>query len=300
LISKDLEPIFEKFAHFLIYQRNLKPTSATSYLREIEKLQDFIKVDVRQIKNYAEFSELLIKYRVEQELSDRSIYKVASMVKVYFDFLAMHEYVNSPHFLSMGHGFKKGKGEEPQFFDRDEDKSVIDKILWNPYITLRDRCILFLLYSTGLRRSELCGLNLSDIDTEKRWVHVRKTVGKGDKWRYVPYDEITSMWLSLYITSLHKFNQIGKSDHPLFLTVKGDRMTPQGVWKLLNNMGRSLGVKMNPHKWRHSLASFLTQKEDISYAAEVMGHDDIQTTKQYVHFKPATVKKIYDRLTASS
>lgn len=272
------------------------------YLREIEKFQDFAQVEAQQLRDYAEFSEKMIGYKTARNLSDRTIYKVASMIKVFLDFCALFDIIESPHFLSMGHGFKKGKGPEMEFFDREDpkDKEIIENVLWNPHLSLRDRAALFILFDTGLRASELCGLNIEDVDLTERWVHVRKDVGKGGKPRYVPFTEKCSMWLNLYVTGLQTCLPGIENPRPLFSNLHGRRMTPDVLWKRFNALGKTLSItqKINPHKWRHSLCSFLVLKEGIAYAAEVMGHDSIQTTKGYTHFRPSSIKRKYDEITA--
>lgn len=289
----------KKFSDFLIFQRSLKPKSVQEYISEIRKFQDSENVSLLEIKNYADFSSHLIAYKKKKAHSDRTTYKIASMFKEFYDFCALHEIIDSPHFLSMGHGFKKGKSPEREFFDRDADKEILDKVLWSPFLNLRDRCIIFLLFSTGIRAGELCGLNIGDVDLERRWVHVRKDIGKGEKWRYVPFDETCKMWLSLYITGMGKIDLLG-DDLPLFTTKEGSRMKPGSLWKLLNNLGNSFGEKINPHKWRHSLASFIVQKTDVTIAAKILGHESIQTTYGYTHIRPQTVKKIHDKIMQSS
>lgn len=294
MITRQQE-IIQKFTRFLLHEKLLKPQSVQAYISEIRKFQDFSKIEIQDIKNYPEFSDRMIAYKEAKSLHSRSIYKMVSMFKVYLDFCSFYNYIGSPNFMSMGHGFEKGKGKTPEFFDWEEDADLIDKIFSYPYLTLRDRCLLLLLRYCGPRISELLGSNKEDLDLNNRWLRIRADASKTEKERFCPWPEDIRPWLSLYLTGMQTNFQFIESS-PLFQTKDGRRLTSKGVWQFLNRLGKDLGIKCNPHKWRHTLAAFITDKAGIGKAAEILGHESISTTRGYCHYKPSKVKKEYDKI----
>lgn len=290
--------IFEKFKEFLREEKFLAEISVGVYIKEIERLFRHSEKDILSFKRYSEFSDLVISVKKKHNLSHRTVYRIASIGKVFWNWAEREGFIENS-ILRYGHEFRRGKEREPDFFDRTEtsDKNIIEKVLYFPEHSLKHRAIIWLLYSTGIRRSELVGLNYpEDVDLKNRFIHVRQEVGKGEKGRYVPFCEETAGILTLYCRSLEKYWP-WKSG-PLFVSEKGNRLTAHAVYRFYQNLEKRLGipVKINPHKWRHSIAGYLigTKQMDVTAASKILGHSSINTTLKYTHYKPTTLKKLYD------
>ena len=153
----------------------------------------------------------------------------------------------------------------------------------------RDRLILSLLYSSGLRVSELVSLRINDIDLQDRTIRIR---GKGDKDRIVLFDENTRNLLEDYLQK-----RVYESDY-LFLNRFGDPLTPRYVQMMIKNYARKAGInkKVTPHILRHSFATHLLKNGvDIRAIQQLLGHSNLSTTQIYTSVDMQTLKNVYDR-----
>jgi integrase len=287
----------------LKHKKGRKDETVEAYLVEIDRLETFGGKPLILYEDAWQLDDLIIRLKEscpgkngEDHHSDRTTFKIATAAKVWLDFCAFYGIRQAPHPYWMGHGFEKGKCPEAEFFDRDEDLQIINRVLYHPRMMLRDRAILWLFFSTGIRRKELCGLNVSDIDTVERWVHIRKEIGKREKWRYVPFDPLCAQVMEDYVFGL--ISQGIDPGEPLFQNKKRARLAEHTVWRNFDDLANRLfgedGPRINPKKWRHSLASFLAQHMNSFEVAKIMGHESPQTTMIYYHRKPRPLKQDYD------
>jgi integrase/recombinase XerC len=161
---------------------------------------------------------------------------------------------------------------------------------------LRDRAILELLYGAGLRVSELCGLDLGDVDLAGRTARVR---GKGDKERIVPFGEKAARSLGLYLERRHAFGGEGERDRrAVFLNRFGGRLAPRGVQRLVQRHLAAAGVARGatPHTLRHAFATHLLGGgADLRGIQELLGHASLSTTQRYTHVSVEHLMEVYDR-----
>src|SRR5262249_54217752 len=155
----------------------------------------------------------------------------------------------------------------------------IDAILAAPDLSkpagLRDRAMLELLYATGVRVSELCGIRLGDVETG---LGVVRVTGKGNKQRLVPAGRSALAAVSTYLESGRPQLLKGRASPHLFVTARGGRLTRQGFWKLLARYGRKAGIfhDLTPHVIRHSFATHLLEGgADLRSVQTMLGHADI-------------------------
>lgn len=222
--------------------------------------------------------------RQKKRWSSRMTYKVASECCVFFRWcLAFKFTTHDP--CKDGHRFKKTAGPSPEFFDWDDDQ--FKKLLHDPGNTIRMRAIFHILRSSGIRASELCGLKIDDV--EKDCVCIRR--GKGGEPRYAPIDDQCGLRLRDYMDDLAYHY-----DGP-WLFPKENYSGPinaHGLWRMLYNRGRKLGIRVYPHKFRHSLGGALAERGvDGLTISEVLGHKDPQTTRLYFHLKKQKMIKAY-------
>ena len=159
----------------------------------------------------------------------------------------------------------------------------------------RDRAMLELLYATGLRVSELVGLQLNDVDLEARVLVAR---GKGNKERLVPVGAPAVEAVKAYLATARERLLKGRRSKDLFVTPRGRRLTRQGFAKLLRRHGRVAGIRraISPHKLRHSFATHLLEGgADLRAVQAMLGHADVTTTQIYTHVDRSHVKRLHAR-----
>jgi integrase/recombinase XerD len=154
---------------------------------------------------------------------------------------------------------------------------------------LRDRAMLEVLYATGLRVSELIGLEVDGVNTEVGFV---RCIGKGSKERIVPLGESAAAAVSAYLGA----RQVRKATNYLFLSNRGDKLSRMGFWKILRGYGLRAGIrkKLTPHVLRHSFATHLLERgADLRAVQTMLGHSNISTTEIYTHVMRERLKEIY-------
>jgi integrase/recombinase XerD len=150
-----------------------------------------------------------------------------------------------------------------------------------------------LLYATGVRVSELTGLELSQLRLDVGFVLV---FGKGSKERVVPVGETAEIWLQRYLAEVRPRLARGRHEG-VFVNARGGRLTRQGFWKILSAHGRQAGVReLSPHVLRHSFATHLLEHgADLRAVQAMLGHSDISTTQIYTHIHQRRLRQLYDK-----
>jgi integrase/recombinase XerD len=160
---------------------------------------------------------------------------------------------------------------------------------------LRDRAMLDLLYATGLRVSELCGLPMSAVEREMGLLRV---TGKGNKQRIVPFGEAAGAAIDQYLRDGRPRLLKGRASRSLFVTARGSAMTRQTFWKLIRGYGLRAGISrpLTPHVIRHSFATHLVEGgADLRSVQIMLGHTDISTTQVYTHVARSRLRQVVDQ-----
>ena len=177
----------------------------------------------------------------------------------------------------------------PSFLPKDEATALLDAAPGPSPAGPRDRAMLELLYASGLRVAECCGLDLDDLDEARRTVRV---LGKGDKERVVPVGETALEALAAYLA------RRGRHRGPLFLNSRGGRLTPRSALRIVGARARQVGIsqRVTPHTLRHSFAThMLGEGADLRLIQELLGHSRLSTTQRYTHVSPEHLMRVYDR-----
>ncbi|MEA2101074.1 MAG: site-specific tyrosine recombinase XerD [Thermodesulfobacteriota bacterium] len=182
----------------------------------------------------------------------------------------------------------------PNFLTMDE----VDRFLEAPDVSsslgIRDRAMIEVLYATGLRVSELTGLNVHNLNIHTGYLITR---GKGDKERIVPMGERASHWVNTYLLEVRpKMNR--KNTGSLFLTTRGSAMTRQNFWYMIKRYAQKAGIyrTISPHTLRHSFAThLLSGGADLRSLQMMLGHADISTTQIYTHITTTRLKQVHER-----
>jgi integrase/recombinase XerD len=226
-------------------------------------------------------------------LSPRSIARHMTTLRSFYSFLTREGEIQADptEFLTP----PKQWSNLPKYLNRQE----IDRLLAAPEASkptgLRDRAMLELLYATGLRVTELCRLELSNVERDSG---VLRVTGKGNKQRLVPFGESAGEAIGHYLNQGRPSLLKGRASRFLFVTARAGAMTRQGFWKLLGLYGKKAGIfrDLTPHVVRHSFATHLVEGgADLRSVQIMLGHADISTTQVYTHVARRRLREIVDQ-----
>ena len=185
----------------------------------------------------------------------------------------------------------KSSKKLPSYLDTDEVTHLLDGSLdQSDPIQVRDRAMLELTYSSGLRLSELANLQLTDIDLADQSVRV---TGKGNKVRLLPLGKQAMESLALWLKSRMQLDK--QVSQALFISRRGHSISPRNIQLRMAKMASAMGLKLHPHMLRHSFASHILQSSgDLRAVQELLGHADISTTQVYTHLDYQHLARVYD------
>ncbi len=176
----------------------------------------------------------------------------------------------------------------PSFLPKDESKDLLDRRPEPSEAGRRDHALLELLYATGIRVAECCGLDCDDLDRSRGTVRV---LGKGDKERMVPVGEAALEAVDAYLAvRSHR-------GRPLFTNRRGGRLTTRSMHRIVGQQARAIGTsrRVTPHTLRHTFAThMLGEGADLRLIQELLGHSRLSTTQRYTHVSPEHLMKVYD------
>lgn len=285
-----------KFKDYLLIEKNYSSLTSKAYLKDIEDFKFFYTSTIHNIIKWDtvqyEDIRLWIVSMVESGISNRSINRKVSSLKSYFLFLQKIEVVNVNPLNK--HKSLKVKKKVQLPFSEEEVNQVLG--LFNQqsqnYEELRDRLIIELFYATGIRRSELIHLKISDIDFSTESI---KVVGKRNKERIIPLLGTTVSFMKKYLEVYASKYDILEKDS-LFVTNKGAKIYETFVFRLINSYFSKVSIKTkkSPHILRHSFATHLLKNgADLNAVKELLGHSSLAATQVYTHNDIAQLVKVY-------
>jgi len=305
-ISKEQDDFIQQFIHYLSAEKNASPHTCRCYQRDLKEFENFLK---------SHEADLFVSGKPEWEKVDRivirkylsvlhrknkksSIARKISTLRSFFRYLVKEKLVSSnpakavstpkvektlPATLTVDEAFRLMESPDRHL------KKVSEAEAKNR--VLRDRAILELLYSSGLRVGELVGLNLKYLDLHLGIVRV---MGKGRKERIVPVGNKAIEALKTYLDRRGD----PETEEPLFVNMRGGRLTSRSVGRLTKKYTRASGIvrKVSPHSLRHSFATHLLDGgADIREIQEMLGHASLSTTQRYIHLSPGKLMEVYDK-----
>jgi len=216
-------------------------------------------------------------------------------VKGFFRFMSEEEYLVGDPARSIPYP-KRPKRLPRSILTAGEVRKILKTPDTRTAMGYRDRAILELLYSTGMRREEVNQLQVSDVDWEEGFVRVNQ--GKGGKDRVVPLGRIACRYLENYVKSVRPMLAQGKGERELFLTLRGGRMSKNVLWEIARRYARSAGLKkkVSPHTFRHTCATLmLKNRANLRHVQELLGHSSLDTTQIYTAVTVADLKAVHRR-----
>ncbi|HEY6368601.1 MAG TPA: tyrosine recombinase XerC [Candidatus Binatia bacterium] len=297
-----MEELIQQYARQLRNERNVSPHTFRNYLSDLSQFCQFLvekglclgedgSIDVSQVDIYVMRAYLasLTKSRKKSSVGR----KIAALRGFFRYLLATNRIATDP--LRLIHSPKQEK-PLPNFLSVDDVFHLLDAIKMDGSLDVRDRAILEVFYSTGIRASELVGVNWSDVDFQLGIVRV---VGKGCKERIVPIGEVALQSLRDYGQEVRtKWQLPCTGDNAVFLNHRGGRITVRSVARVVEKHLREAGitVKMGPHGLRHSFATHLLNSgADLRVIQELLGHASLSTTQRYTHLNLDQLTAVYDK-----
>ena len=289
MIEIDNKEYIDDFSDYLKIDKNYSSNTIESYIRDIRGFLEYtgkeiVDISKKDIDNY--ILHVLPKY------NESSINRVIASIKSFFKYLSIYK-----GFINVSEDVEslKRKKTLPKYLSIEEVDKLLDIKLVTPF-DYRNKTILELLYSTGLRATELVNLDLINIDTSNMVVSV---YGKGSKERIVPLSKIAVNYLDLYINKYRPmmFVKNQKPTDALFLNNHGKRMTRQGLYKIIGEIASSKKIdkEITPHVLRHSFATHMIEcGADIRSVQELLGHENVVTTEIYTHLANNFIKENYN------
>jgi integrase/recombinase XerC len=291
----DLEIVLA-FKEYLEVERAYSPNTVSNYLNDIQEYRDFLKTNFlgSLLNSKANVSRYYLSFLNKKNYRPRTIARKMSSLRSLYRFMFNEKMIEANIFSEISS--PKLDKTLPKIIYYQELDNLFDAIETRSEVGKRDYAILELLYGTGIRVSELCGLRIQDIDFYNNSIIV---MGKGNKERYLPiYDNIKAVlqdYLAFARDELLKKNKAGVIDN-LFLNYRGGALTPRGVRVILNNINTKAAnnMKISPHMLRHSFATHLLDNgADLRSVQELLGHVNLSTTQIYTHVSREQIKSEY-------
>jgi len=285
---------------FLESLRNKSSSAHTvsNYQIDLEQFTEFLKARKLSVESvdHVVIRDFLNHLYTVRKLSKNSVSRKLACLKTFFKFLLRQGVIHTnPAELIASPRLPKIL---PSFLGEEEAASIVGLPQGEGITALRDRAILELLYASGLRVSELVGLNDSQLDMDQQTVRV---LGKGKKERIVLFGSFAAKSLVEYLNEKKRLNLGGVDDRgevPIFVSVRGLRLSSRDVQRLVE--GLRLGLKttrrVTPHTLRHSFATHLLERgADLRAIQELLGHESLATTQKYTHVSVQHLKREYDK-----
>jgi len=294
-----VQEVFDRYISYLEAERNASPYTVRNYTsdllgsKNIKGFFDFLSD--KGIKSLAQTDRYLLRdylaYLGNRGLVKGSISRRLSAIHSFYRYLVREEILQENPIKATSS--PKLDKRLPSFLTTEEVVQLLEVPDLKSPRGQRDRAFLELLYASGLRVSELAGLNLEQIDLESREIRVK---GKGSKERMVLMGEPAVEAISVYIKKGRKELRSKKRNNALFLNKQGGRLTERSVQYILQSCARRAGIdkRVHPHMLRHTFAThMLDGGADLRVVQELLGHSSLSSTQIYTHVSKNQAKKVY-------
>jgi len=285
-----MDPV-ERFLNYLTVEKGLSANTIYSYKRDIQKFSIYLQKTGRDIISFKRGDILsFINWLRDSGNQATTVARNLATLRGYCKFLLMEGLLKEDPIENLL--TPKGWKRIPRIIGTDEVSLLLIKPEGTT-LSLRDRAILQIMYSSGLRASEVINLKTGDINFEAGYLTI---TGKGSKQRVVPVHEQALSTMKEYIKESRPVFLKKKASNYLFLAKGGKPMTRQRLWQLIKKYSADLSIKISPHTLRHCFASHLLDGgADLRALQKMLGHTDISTTQIYTKVTPERLRKIHKK-----
>ena len=285
------DPDISAFLDHLRIERRLSPRTLEAYRHDLisldqhraaRELPGWDRLDTQHLRHF-------IASQHQQGLAPRSLQRLLSAIRSFYRFLQREGRAQQNPALDLR--APKAARPLPRTLDADLATQLLDSPGEDDWLGRRDQAMLELFYSSGLRLSELAGLDIADLDLQQGEVRV---TGKGNKTRVLPVGRMARRALQDWLSVRPASDQAAQ---PLFVSQRGSALTPRAIQLRLRRHGvERIGQHLHPHMLRHSFASHMLESSgDLRAVQELLGHADISTTQIYTHLDFQHLAQVYDQ-----
>jgi integrase/recombinase XerD len=289
---KDFDSYIVKFTDYLKFERLMLPNTIESYGRDLRKFKLFLENNkILAFCNLSKEQILDFLQDLYKSQSESSISRILSTLRSFYKFLMIEGVCKNNVWVQVNNPLKLRK--IPDILSIEEVNRFLESIPASGKLKIRDRAMFEMLYSCGLRVSEIVNLKMQNIDFEEELLRFR---GKGNKERIVPIGEKSMQFLEKYLKESRGEIKKGLRTDFVFITRSGKKMTRQGFWKIMKKYARKINLDKNlyPHIFRHSFATHMIQRgADLRIVQELLGHSSISTTEIYTTLDKKHIKEVY-------
>ncbi len=276
--------LLSDFIDYIEIEKGLSYNTIEAYRRDIYGFIDFCnESDINNITRL-HISSFIMDLR-EKDIAPSSISRKVSALKSFFKWACANEYLTNNPISSIE------PAKLPKHLPKVLSQNEINTIL-NNNLTIIERVIVELLYSCGLRVSELCNLKLNDINIKSKSIIC---FGKGSKERLIPFGDYALNIINEYLTERETIiNTFSISTQLFLISDNGKQITRQDVYRIIHRLGELIHKEISPHTLRHTFATHLLENgADLRVVQELLGHSDVATTQLYTHISKKRLKDIY-------
>jgi len=288
---REIKEMLREYILFLRTERGLSDNTLSAYRNDLQQFLTYLQgKEILQVEDLNEDILLSFLSQLRRRFNSRTVMRKVSAVKGFLKFLQREGYIEGKLYETLEISIP------PKPLPNVLSVEEVDKLLSQPDTSniygMRDKALLELLYSSGLRISEASDLRMDDVDLEGEFVRCR---GKGQKERIVPLGSVAIKWLKEYVNGA-RFSFAKKDTRWLFLRKGGGKLSRVSMWKIVKKYARQAGInkEISPHTLRHSFATHLLEGgADLRSIQEMLGHSSITTTEIYTHISPKHLREVF-------
>ena len=282
--------MIDEFLKYIDVERNYSDNTIINYKKDLEEYETYLKENNKNIKDTDyKFIRSYLTYMFDKKYEKKTVSRHISTLRSYYKYLYEEKKIkkNPMELISNPKLDKK----LPNFLYYDELEILLNIPDKSTTLGLRDALILELLYSTGIRVSELINIKMKDINRSNKKILI---MGKGSKERYVLYGDVLSNLLDIYIYESR--SKLNKNSEYLILNKNGNGITDRGIRLIISKILKqgSLDFHVSPHTLRHTFATHMLENgADLKSVQELLGHENLSTTQVYTHVTNERLRNVY-------
>ena len=286
--------LIETFLDSLWLEKNLSQNTLESYKNDLNKFRNFLEKNNKSVLKADHFLILsFLSFLLDKGFSSKTVSRNISSLKSFFKYLISVEHIKINPMLNID--APKSGLFLPTTLTVEETQQILDAPNELRPIEMRDKAMLYTLYATGMRISELISLNMHNVDLTRGSVQV---IGKGGKERLIPLTNDAISMIKKYLTNARDNLSKGKDHNNIFVSTHGKQISRHSFWHRIKAYLKKVDVKkeVHPHTLRHAFAThMLNNGADLRSVQLLLGHSDLATTQIYTHVAQAEVKNLHKK-----
>jgi integrase/recombinase XerD len=293
-VQSESKLLIETFLDSLWLEKNLSQNTLESYKNDLNKFRNFLEKNNKSVLKADHFLILsFLSFLLDKGFSSKTVSRNISSLKSFFKYLISVEHIKINPMLNID--APKSGLFLPTTLTVEETQQILDAPNELRPIEMRDKAMLYTLYATGMRISELISLNMHNVDLIRGSVQV---IGKGGKERLIPLTNDAITMIKKYLTNARDKLSKGKDHNNIFVSTHGKQISRHSFWHRIKVYLKKVDVKkeVHPHTLRHAFAThMLNNGADLRSVQLLLGHSDLATTQIYTHVAQAEVKNLHKK-----